>query len=186
MLEPPPNLTDGQLHRLIYSNWDFQQALSALTFLLEECDFEARYSRVELRKFRCYEASLIISFARPFEPSRGQTTLGLRALGIQLNAEETKLKESMLSLRRKVIAHSDEQLMHFRVSTHQPLEDSPMSLPLLQYAESLYIEAAQCRPLEALLHKLMAGISKALFALAQVEPERLNLYKQPNAPSAEA
>lgn len=42
MLEPLSNLTDGQLHHLIYSTWDFQQALSALTFLMEECDFEAR------------------------------------------------------------------------------------------------------------------------------------------------
>ncbi|MEA3085971.1 MAG: hypothetical protein QOC89_3668 [Paraburkholderia sp.] len=39
MLEPLSNLTDGQLQRLIYSTWDFQQALSALTFLMEECDF---------------------------------------------------------------------------------------------------------------------------------------------------
>jgi hypothetical protein len=75
---------------------------------MEECDFEARYNRAELRKFRCYEASLIISFARPFEPSRGQTTIGLRAIGLELNPEETRLKEAMLSLRRKVIAHSDE------------------------------------------------------------------------------
>jgi len=186
MLETLSNLTDGQLHRLIYSTWDFQQALSALTFLMEECDFEARYNRVELRKFRCYEASLIISFARPFEPSRGQSTIGLRAIGLQLNPEETRLKDAMLSLRRKVIAHSDEQLMHFRASTHQPLEDSPISLPLLQFTESLYIEAAQCRPLETLLRKLIAGIGKALFALAQAEPERLNLYKQPNVANAEA
>ena len=49
MLEPLSNLTDGQLQRLIYSTWDFQQALSALTFLMEECDLEARYNRVELR-----------------------------------------------------------------------------------------------------------------------------------------
>lgn len=185
MLEPLPNLTDGQLHRLIYSTWDFQQALSALTFLMEECDFEARYHRVELRKFRCYEASVIISFARPFEPSRGQTTIGLRAIGLQLNPEETRLKEAMLSLRRKVTAHSDEQVMHFMASTHQPLEDSPISFPLLQFNESLYIEVAQCRPLEALLRKLIAGIGKGLFALAQAEPERLNLYKQPYVANAE-
>ena len=185
MRKPLPNLTDGQLHRLIYSTWDFQQALSALTFLMEECDFEARYSRVELRKFRCYEASLIISFARPFEPSRGQTTIGLRAIGLQFNSEETRLKEAMLSLRRKVIAHSDEQLMHFRASTLQPLEDSPIALPLVQFTELLHIEAAQLRPLEALLHKLIAGISEALFSLAQAEPERLNVYKRPDVENPE-
>lgn len=186
MLEPLTNLTEGQLNRLIYSSWDFQQALSALTFLMDECDFEATYNRIDLRRFRCYEASLVISFARPFEPSRGQTILGLRAIGVQLDSEETRLKEAMLSLRRKVVAHSDEQLMHFRAATIQPLEDSSISMPLLQFTESLYIEASQCRPLEALLRKLIAGIGKAVFTLAQAEPERLNLYKQPNAPNAEA
>ena len=156
------SLTNSQLHRLIYSNWDFQQALSALTFLMQECDFETAYSRIELRKFRCYEASLIISFARPFEPSRGQIVLGLRVIGVALSAEEAKLKDVILDLRRKVIAHSDEQLMHYRASTCRPLEESLISLPILQYAESLYIEAAQCRPLEDLLHRLIAGISKEI------------------------
>lgn len=186
MSEPLSNLNDSQLHRLIYSNWDFQQALSALTFLMEECDFQAQYGRVELRKFRCYEASLIISFARPFEPSRGQTTLGLRPIGVQLDPQEIALKEVMLNLRRKVIAHSDEALMHFRGSTHRPLEDSLISLPLFQYVESLHIKEAHCRPLETLLRKLTSSISKALFELAQAAPDRLTLYKQPDAPSTEA
>jgi hypothetical protein len=180
MSELLSNLTDGQLHRLVYSNWDFQQALSALTFLMEECDFQAQYNRVELRKFRCYEASLIISFARPFEPSRGQTTLGLRTIGVQLDPQERELKEAMLNLRRKIIAHSDEDHMHYRGSTHRPLEDSSINLPLFQYVESLHIEEAQCRPLEALLRKLTSRISKAIFELAQTAPSRLNLYKQPD------
>jgi len=186
VLVPISSLTHSQLHRLIYSVWDFQQALSALTFLLDECDFDAKYSRVELRRFRCYESSLIISFARPFEPSRRQTVVGLRAIGVHLDAEETKLKEAMLGLRRKVVAHSDEELMHYRASTLQPFDDAPIALPLLQYVESLYLEPAQCRSLEALLHKLINGISKALFSLAQSHPERLNIYKQPNGHSAEA
>lgn len=181
MSEALSNLTDSQLHRLIYSNWDFQQALSALTFLMEECNFQAQYGRIELRKFRCYESSLIISFARPFEPSRGQTTLGLRNIGVQLDSQEIALKETMLNLRRKVIAHSDDAPMHFRGSTHRPLEDSPISMPLFQYVESLHIEEAHCRPLETLLRKLTCSISTALFSLAQSAPDRLNFYKQPDA-----
>jgi hypothetical protein len=71
-------LSDAQLQRIIYSLWDFQQALSAITFLLEECDFGAKYHFVELRKFRCYETNIIVSFTRPFETSRGHTSLGLK------------------------------------------------------------------------------------------------------------
>jgi len=186
MSPPLSNVTDSQLHRLIYSNWDFQQALSALTFLTNECDFHADYNRVDLRKFRCYESSLIISFARPFEPARGQTALGLRTIGVQLDAQERELKEVMLNLRRKIIAHSDEDRMHYRGSTHQLLEDSPINLPLFQYVESLHIGEAQCRPLNALLRKLTSGISKALFKLAQTAPDRLNHYKQPDASSTVA
>ena len=54
------NLTPKQLRRAIFSLWDIQQALSALTFLLEECSFDQEYTPIELRKFRCYEGTLII------------------------------------------------------------------------------------------------------------------------------
>jgi len=57
-------------HCIIYSAWDFQQALSALTFLLEECDFDEQYSRIQLRKFRCFETTTIVSFSRPFKVAR--------------------------------------------------------------------------------------------------------------------
>jgi hypothetical protein len=85
-------LSDGQLRRLAYSLWDFQQSLSALTFLMEECDFDAKYTAVELRRFRCFESTVIISFARPFEGSRGQTAVGLRAIGIQLVRRRSRFK----------------------------------------------------------------------------------------------
>lgn len=177
--------TESQLNRLIYSNWDFQQSLSALTFLMQECDFHSKYSRIDLRKFRCYEASVVTSFARPFENSRGQTTLGLKAIGVRLNTQEKELKEQILNLRRKVIAHSDENFMHFRGEILRPFEDSPLCLPFFHYVESLYIEEAQCKPLEELLRKLIGGISKALFQLAQDYPDWLNRYKQPDVISEE-
>jgi hypothetical protein len=186
MPEVLSNLTDSQLHRLIYSNWDFQQALSALTFLMDECDFQASYDRVELRKFRCYEASLIISFARPFETSRGQTTLGLKAIGVRLDPQENALKLAMLSLRRKVIAHSDEEFMHFRGSTLQVFDDLSIKMPHIQYVESLHIQEEQCRPLEGLLRRLIRQISKAIFDLAQVAPDRLDLYRKPDVSSTPA
>jgi hypothetical protein len=172
-------LTDPQLHRLIYSNWDFQQALSALTFLMEDCDFQARYGRVELRRFRCYETSCIVSFARPFEMSRGQTTVGLKAIGVRLDDDESRLKDKIVSFRRKVVAHSDEDYMHFRGAVLRPFEDSPIGMPMLQYSETLHLAESDLRPLEKLLHRLIALVSKALFEIAQYAPERLSVYKAP-------
>jgi hypothetical protein len=84
-------ITEQQLTRAIYSLWDFQQALSALTFLLEDCEFDKKYDKITLRRFRCYEANLIISMARPFEITRGGTTIGLRALGIKLSDDEKNI-----------------------------------------------------------------------------------------------
>lgn len=86
-------ITKDELIRIIYSQWDMQQALSALTFLLEDCDFEQKYSRAEIRKFMCYEANLIISFSRPFIQSRGKSILNLKKMGISLS-ESDKLNQA--------------------------------------------------------------------------------------------
>ena len=179
MDHPTPDLTDAQLTRVIQSCGDFQQALSALTFLLEECDYAAKYSTAELRKFQCYENAAIVAFARPFEVSRGRTVLGLRAVGVRLNAFEEQLKSKAIGLRRKVVAHSDDERMHFKISTLQPFEDSPLALPVLLFQESLRLEPAEVQDLQTLLRKLVHGVAKTLFALAQSQPERLNVYKLP-------
>jgi hypothetical protein len=177
-------LTDAQLRRVIYSNWDFQQSLSALTFLIEECDFDRKYSHVELRRFRCYEASTIVSFCRPFESSRGSSTLGLKALGITFEHHERALKDRLLTLRRKVVAHSDEDFMHYRGSLLQPFEDLKLRLPIFTFSESLHLARNDLQPLELMLHRLIHGISTALMLVAKEAPHRLEHYKEPSKPHA--
>ena len=176
-----PDLTDAQLNRVIQSCGDFQQSLSALTFLSEECDYAARYSTAELRKFQCYENTAIVAFARPFEAARGRIVLGLRAVGVRLNAAEEQLKSKIIGLRRKVVAHSDDERMHFKISTMQPFQDSPVTLPILLFQESLRLESNEVEELQTLLCKLVRGLAESLFALAQSQPERLNVYKLPVA-----
>lgn len=179
MSDRPGELTDSQLHRLIYSCWDFQQALSALTFLMEDCDFEAKYSPVELRRFRCYETNVVVSFARPFDNSPGRTTLSLRSIGIKLTPGERDLKDALIRLRHQIVAHSDEEAMHYRGTTIRPLDDHPLTVPLFQYDEGLHITEAQCRPLEELLRRLKEATYKTLFDIAQRSPDRLERYKRP-------
>ena len=179
MDNPTPDLTDAQLTRVIQSCGDFQQALSALTFLSEECDYAAKYSTAELRKFQCYENAAIVAFARPFEVARGHTALGLRAVGVQSNGAEEQLKSKVIGLRRKVVAHSDDERMHFKISTMQPFQDSPITLPVLLFQESLRLDPTEVQELQALLRKLVHGLAERLFALAQSQPERLNVYKLP-------
>lgn len=174
-----PNLTDAQLTRVIQACGDFQQALSALTFLSEECDYAATYPIAEIRKFQCYENAAIVAFARPFEVSRGRSALGLRAVGVRLSPDEEKIKSKVIDLRRKVVAHSDDERMHFKISTMQPFADSPASIPVLIFQESLRLGPVNVEELRALLQKLVRGLAETLFALAQNQPERLNFYKMP-------
>jgi hypothetical protein len=56
--------------RLLYSLGDFQLALSACQFL-SECDPQSKYNKIELRRFRCFETTLIITYSRPFSQSEG-------------------------------------------------------------------------------------------------------------------
>ena len=69
--------------------------------------------------------------------------------------------------------------MHFKISTLQPFDDSPLALPVLLFQESLRLEPAEVEELQTRLRKLVHGIAKTLFALAQSRPERLNVYKLP-------
>ncbi len=171
-------ISEQQLDRIIYSHWDFQQALSALTFLAEECSWEPKYPKPELRRFKCYESTAIISFARPFQASRGCTTLSLKSLGITLNSSQMQLKNKLIVLRNKIIAHSDFEEMHFRASTFT-IPSFDLKVPELQFDEGLSLTEEEVREFMELLILLRWEISNWLFLLAQRNPEMLNKYKLP-------
>jgi len=179
-------LTDRQLTRLIYSTWDFQQALSAITFLLEECDYGARHSAVALRRLRCYESSAIVAFCRPLEPGRGEIVLGFRALNVQLSSSEEKLKWRLQELRKKVVAHSDEDAMLFLAEILQPLEDVPIEIPCFSFNESLYLSEQEAHDLQHLLRRLLHQMTEALFSLSRAAPERLLQLSRPGSSLAPA
>ena len=169
-------LTEQQLERAIYSIWDFQQALSALTFLLEDCDFDRKYDKVSLRRFRCYESTLIISICRPFEATRS----GLRALDIKLTNHEKALVKKVKDLRGAIIAHSAEEEMHFRVSTF-PVLDGDFNIPHFQFNEGLYLDKSELLELEVFLRNLKEKIAKYFFKVAQEKPELLEKYREPKS-----
>lgn len=174
------NITEQQLVRAIYSTWDFQQALSALTFLLEDCDFGRSYDKVSLRRFRCYESALIVSMARPFEITRSGTTIGLRALGIFLSDDEKALVSKVLDLRRKIVAHSAEEKMHFRSTTFSVM-DGDFNFPHFQFNERLHLEEYELRRLEVFLKRLKGKLAEFFFEVAQARPELLEKYREPES-----
>lgn len=180
--------TETQLNRIVASSWDLQQAQSALTFLLEEIDFDKKYSRVELRRFRCFESQAIVSFARPFVQARGASTLGLKMIGLKLDENQKELKEKVIKLRDKIIAHTDEEAMHFRVDIID-IEVPEISgssggnifhMAHFQYIETLYLSEEELRNTRKLISVMQQGMQEFLISLCQSKPDVLEKYQTPS------
>ena len=94
MTKPPRDPEKVKQHaerrrrRLLYSLNDLQQALSACSFLYE-CDEQGTYSKSELRRFRCYETTLVVAYGRPFSQplAGGIPPLSTKMIGLKLSPE---------------------------------------------------------------------------------------------------
>lgn len=175
----PAEPSEEQFHRIVFSIWDFQQALSALTFLTDECDLTGMYSRVELRRFKCYETQSIISFARPFVTSRSGIQLSAKRIGINFTPEERKHRNQILLLRNKIVAHSDTEEMHYKVETLGFSGTNSFKAPWFIFDESLLLTENQRRDFESILRKLIHGLHEFAFQLCKSNPERFEFYKIP-------
>ena len=97
----------AKLLRLIYSLKDFQMALSAYDFLTE-CDLEAPISTVNLRRFKSYETTMVVSYMRPFSSADGEIKkMSFDDLDLVLTPDQEELHSRIRILRNKVFAHSD-------------------------------------------------------------------------------
>jgi hypothetical protein len=97
-----------RLSRLILSARDFQEAISAATFLLEEVRHEESISLAESRRLLCYETTMVVAYARPFSASRGVVRpFQWKHVDISLSAPELTLHRKLIAHRNTVFAHSD-------------------------------------------------------------------------------
>jgi hypothetical protein len=122
---------------------DLQQALSACEFLYE-CDETNTYSRIELRRFRCFETTLVVAYTRPFTQSRGGAApLTMKMVDLKLSNKRQALHERLVEMRNKMMAHSDSEMMRM---TTQPFDVSmqdgepPMYLIQKVFDESVTLE----------------------------------------------
>jgi hypothetical protein len=165
--------------RLLYSLGDFQLALSAAAFL-SECDPEAKYSNVELRRFRCYETTIIIAYTRPFSQSKGGIPhLSLKMVGATLSAEQKKLHQKLMNLRNKVIAHSDADMMRMVSKAHLTKFDNGFKFVYLQTAfdEGLTFIGDELIALDELLHLMFSAMYTKLLKEAQMRPKDFDIRK---------
>ena len=92
-----------KLNRLLLSRRDFQQALSAATFLYEDMD-EAR-TLPDWRRLRCYETNMVVAYARPFSQAHGPVKrLNLADLAVELSDDERALHARLIDDRNRLYA----------------------------------------------------------------------------------
>ena len=157
---------DPQTLRIFYSLRDFQFALSAFDFFLE-VDASSKYSKVELRRFRCYLDAAIIAYGRPFTRTVGVPLLSLGQIGVEPTPRQGDLHRQLLDYRHKVVAHSDADRMRIAVGSTSLFDDRPeLRMPILQTDEGLPFLGDQDEIIEW-LRLLMHKLSETTFALAQ-------------------
>lgn len=156
--------------RLLYSLNDLQQALSACAFL-SELDENEKYSRVDLRRFRCFETTLVISYTRPFSQSKGGVPpLTMKMVDLKLTPERQALHESLMQMRNQIVAHSDAEMMRMTIASFDiPFDDDSTPTNLFQavFDEDVTLIGSFLVETDALLHEVYSAVFRTLFKEAQ-------------------
>jgi hypothetical protein len=160
----------------MYSLGDLQLALSASAFLMD-CEPE-KYTRVELRRFRCYETALVTAYTRAFSQSKGKVPpLSFKMADLKLTGDQMKLHRRLVDMRNKVVAHSDREMMRITAQTFSmPLRDE-REIVFVQtvFDEGITLLGDLLTDTNGLLHLVYHAVYKKLHSEAQTSPELFNL-----------
>lgn len=156
-----------QLMRLAMSARDFRHALSAATFLIEECDWKKRYRNEEMRRFHCYETTMVVSYGRPFAQSRGQVAPPFNwkmTPEMKLDSEEELLHDQLITFRNKLHAHSDSDYTKMNLEIWRtPLPDGRVHDFLAVHGgESLNFQEQEVSRIHNMLWKIRHHVDSAL------------------------
>ena len=146
-----------RLNRLMLSSRDFQQALSAATFLYQDMD-EAR-SLPDWRRLRCYETNMVVAYARPFSQAHGPVKrLSLSELGADLNPEKEALHQRLIDHRNRLHAHSDAEFVPMSVEVWgTPMPDDRLDFEFVmpKFEEGCGFTSMEVLRVQELCHKLL-------------------------------
>lgn len=162
-------LNDEKLFkRLILSLRDLNHASSALTFVAEDVDFDAKYGLAELRRFMCYETTAIISYARPFSQSYSDIpSLAYGKLGIKLSPFTRALHDKLIAKRNAIFAHTDpDEVLHSHphAMTHTRPDGSRFStLMPPRFIEGTMLESDEFEQMRL----LVSSLTVAVYSMAQ-------------------
>jgi hypothetical protein len=164
--------------RLLYSLNDLQQALSACEFLYE-CDEMNTYSKIALRRFRCYETTLVVAYTRPFTQSRGAAPpLTMKTVDLKLSHERQALHEKLVEMRNKIMAHSDSEMMRMTTQAFDvSLQDGEPPIYFVQtvFDEGVTLCGALLVETNALLQEVYQAVYRTLYREVQTNPELFNI-----------
>lgn len=157
----------NKLTRLLISSHDFAQVQSATAFLLEEVDEDANYSLADLRKFRCYETAMVVSFARPFSSAKGKVgRLTWNDTGLKLSPPEKLLDDKIMKMRNTLYGHSDAEFVDMRVHLwHSNFKHNRTKFNLImpRFDEAMRFSLAEVLA----INELTAKLFHAVFTKAQ-------------------
>ncbi|MFZ5734384.1 MAG: hypothetical protein ACOY4O_16730 [Pseudomonadota bacterium] len=165
--------------RLISALGDFQLASSASAFLAE-VDVAERYSTKQLRRFRCYETSLIIAYTRPFTQTKGTVPrLSIKMTNAKLTQEQSSLHGRVMELRNKITAHTDEEMMRFATTTFPLDQDNGTDFHFLQmeFDEGLTFIGNELWEFDTLLRTVSAATYRTLLEQVQANPAAFRIRK---------
>lgn len=170
-IEPEKHLapTEEEITRILFSAHDFQTSLSALTFLGEE--YPEEIQRIELRRIRCFETTMVISYARPFSQSYlPLPRFCLNLISFTPSEDEASLHEELMALRNKRVAHSDFETMRMHSAV---LDVEGLSFPHLAFDEGLHFSKERVGELESYLKRLLCHLARWVAEQAQANPTLL-------------
>lgn len=185
MSSDPPNSDDEKrrLHerrrrqRLLYSLNDLQQARSACEFLYE-CDEDEKYSKIDLRRFRCYETTLVVAYTRPFSQSIGEIpALTMKMIDLRLSPERQAVHDQLIQMRNKIMAHSDAEMMRMTTEAYEVGLDAERPFYMMQtvFDEGVTLLGQLLMDANTVLNEVHQAIVKSLYRDAQANPEQFNL-----------
>jgi hypothetical protein len=173
----------SKLTRLIISLHDFGQALSAATFLLEDVEEDVeKYSRADLRRFRCYETAMVIAYARPFSMAKGEVgRLSWKDTGMPpKTATENELHEKLVKHRNTVYGHSDAQFVEWRVMVmHQYFDHNDVDYNWLypRFEEGMRISLDEISAIHEMLHRLTHRVLLEIQRIGAEFKDRFTTYE---------
>ncbi len=138
------------------------------------------HSKTELRRFRCYETTLVVAYGRPFSQSLagGIPPLSTKMIGLKPSPERRALHDRLISMRNQIMAHSDGEMMRMTVKPFDvSLDDESQPVVILQtvFDEGVTLMGRLLVETNELLHEIYAAIVRCLHHEAQQNPELFDL-----------